>query len=132
MKFLYKAALFITPLFCCGYLCYESNAGALELNDKKSSPDLSAAQLTKAKQIFKEKCVKCHGADGRGQTVVGDMLDVPDFTEKSWWKDGVEDERLIQSVRNGKGGMPKFGKKLTEQQIALVVAYVRRFDKSSR
>ncbi len=60
------------------------------------------------------------------------MLDVPDFTDKAWWKDGVEDERLIKSVRNGKGGMPKFEKKLTGQQIALLVTYVRRFDKSSR
>jgi mono/diheme cytochrome c family protein len=70
--------------------------------------------------------------DGRGQTVIGDMLDLPDFTNKAWWADDVEDKRLIESVRNGKGGMPKFGKKLTGQQIVLLVTYVRRFEKSSR
>jgi mono/diheme cytochrome c family protein len=60
------------------------------------------------------------------------MLDAPNFTDKTWWKDDVEDKRLIESVRNGKGGMPKFGKKLTSPQIVLLVNYLRRFEKSAR
>jgi mono/diheme cytochrome c family protein len=133
MKAFFQAApLLITLSLCFGYLCYASSAGAPEPQDKGPSPALSVAQLTRAKQLFKERCVRCHGADGRGQTVIGGMLEVPDFTDKAWWKDDVENERLIESVRNGKGAMPKFGKKLTSQQIALLVTYLRRFDKSSR
>ncbi len=133
MKAFSQAGPLLLALFLClGYLCCTSYAGVLEHQDKEPSRDLSAAQLIRAKQIFKERCARCHGADGRGQTVIGDMLDVPDFTDKTWWKVGVADERLTESVRNGKGSMPKFGKKLTGQQIALIVSYVRRFDKSSQ
>jgi mono/diheme cytochrome c family protein len=133
MRPFFKAGHLPIALFLCfGYLCYASYAGTLEHQDKESSADLSAPQLARAKQLFKEKCTRCHGADGRGQTVIGDMLDVPDFTDKTWWKGDVKDERLLESVRDGKGGMPKFGKKLTGQQIALLVTYVRRFDKSSQ
>jgi mono/diheme cytochrome c family protein len=114
-----------------GYFCYTSHAGGPVRQDKARGPALSTTQLTRAKQLFKERCARCHGTDGRGQTVVGGMLDIPNFTEKSWGDD-VEDDRLIGSVRNGKGGMPKFGKKLTGEQIALLVSYVRQFDKSSR
>jgi len=133
MTAFFKLGPVLIGLFLCfEYLCFTSYAGALEPQNKEPSPALSVAQLTRVKQLFKERCARCHGADGRGQTVVGAMLDVPDFTDKAWWKDDVEDEGLIESVRNGKGAMPKFGKKLTGQQIALLVAYLRRFDKSSR
>lgn len=132
MKALFKlGSLFITLFVCFGYLGYTSSAGVLEPHPKERWAALSVSQSTRAKQLFKEKCARCHGADGRGQTVVGGMLDVPDFTDKAWWND-IEDDRLMESVRNGKGGMPKFGKKLTAEQIALLVSYVRRFDKSGK
>ena len=132
MKAFYQTgALLVALSLGFGYFCYAASAGAPEPQVKEPSPALSVTQLTRAKQLFKERCARCHGADGRGQTVVGGMLDAPNFTDKAWWND-VEDERLIESVRNGKGGMPKFGKKLTDQQIALLVTYVRRFNKSPR
>jgi len=126
MKTFFKTGPLLVALFVCSAcLCYTSYAGAF----KPVQKTLSGAQLTRAKQLFAEKCVKCHGADGRGQTTLGEMFDAPDFTDKSWWKEDVKDKRLIESVRNGKGGMPKFGKKLTGQQIELLVTYVRRFGK---
>ena len=131
-QFFKPGSIFIAIFLCFGYLCHTSYAGLAEPQDKEPSPALSGAQPTRAKQLFKEKCARCHGTDGRGQTVVGGMLDIPDFTDKAWWKTGIEDERLMESVRNGKGGMPKFGKKLTGQQIASLVTYVRRFGKASR
>ena len=131
MKVFYKTGPILIALSVCfGYLCLAPHADALKLQDKASA--LSEAQLTRAKQLFKEKCAKCHGADGRGETVIGEMLDAPNFTDQTWWKNVSEDKRLIESVRNGKAGMPKFGKKLTAQQIELLVTYVRQFDKSSR
>jgi mono/diheme cytochrome c family protein len=96
-----------------------------------SSDDTSKEQqIVRVKQLFKEKCSRCHGEDGRGQTAVGATINVPDFTDKKWWKDDVQDERLLESVRNGKGFMPKFKKKLTEQQIAELVDHVRGFSRS--
>lgn len=89
-------------------------------------------QLAQAKLLFKENCARCHGEDGRGQTDTGKMLEAPDFTDKAWWEGDVDDERLRESVQNGKAAMPKFGKKLTAEEIALLVQYLRRFQQSSR
>jgi mono/diheme cytochrome c family protein len=107
-----------------------SHAVDQENQRKEESPTVSDEQLARAKVIFKEKCARCHGADGRGQTVLGTMLVVPDFTDKKWWKDDVSDERLLGSITNGKVEMPAFGKKLTKQKIVSLVAYLRRFNKS--
>jgi mono/diheme cytochrome c family protein len=41
------------------------------------------------------------------------------------WQVNVSDERLFNSITNGKGKMPSFGKKLSEQEINSLVAYVR-------
>jgi mono/diheme cytochrome c family protein len=59
------------------------------------------------------------------------MLGVPDFTDRNWWKKDTSDERLTNSITHGKKDMPAFGKKLSEQDITALVAYVRGFNKTS-
>jgi mono/diheme cytochrome c family protein len=98
--------------------------------DEKSAQKISPEQLAQAKTLFKQKCARCHGADGRGETVLGEMLRVPNFTDEKWWKDEVTDERLIKAITHGKDQMPSFEKKLTRQEIAWLAAYVRRFNKT--
>ena len=57
------------------------------------------------------------------------MLEVPNFTNGKWWKDHGNDDNLIESITNGNGDMPAFGKKLTRQEISLLADYVRYFNK---
>src|SRR5262245_49557029 len=93
--------------------------------------ELTDAELTKAKSLFKEKCARCHGEDGRGQTVLGQMLNPPDFTEEKWGKtEFVSDDDLAEIVGRGKSEMPAFGKKLTRQEIAHLIMYIRLFSKN--
>ena len=93
--------------------------------------DKEREQLAETKRLFTENCIRCHGDDGRGKTTTGAMLDVPDFTDEKWWQADVTDERLAATIHNGKGGMPKFEKKLSDEQIASLIKYVREFNKSS-
>jgi mono/diheme cytochrome c family protein len=79
--------------------------------------------------LFKEKCARCHGEDGRGQTVIGRMVDAPDFTDGSWWGEGKDERRFARSITEGKGEMPAFGKKLTRPEIKALAAYVKTFRK---
>jgi mono/diheme cytochrome c family protein len=79
----------------------------------------------RARGIFKQTCSRCHGPDGRGQTVMGEMLSVPDFTA-AWWHEGASDERLTASITGGRGHMPAFGKELSRNEIKSLVAFVRR------
>lgn len=123
MKILVKVGL-LTILVFTG-LHYPSAQSELVGEQRKKE------QLAQAKLLFKENCARCHGEDGRGQTDTGKMLEAPDFTDKAWWEGDVDDQRLRESVQNGKAAMPKFGKKLTTEEIALLVQYLRRFQQSS-
>jgi mono/diheme cytochrome c family protein len=73
--------------------------------------------------IYKAKCAKCHGEDGQAHTLAGRMTKAADL--KSPMVTGSSDADLIGVVTNGKKKMPAFGKKLSEDQIKSVVAYVR-------
>ena len=42
------------------------------------------------------------------------------------WQNDVTDERLFNSISNGRGKMPGFKKHLSEAEIDALVAYVRR------
>jgi cytochrome c6 len=79
-----------------------------------------------AKSTFDSKCATCHGKDGRGKTFKGKLTHARDMTDGQWQND-VTDERLFNSISNGRGKMPAFKKKLSEAQIDELVAYVRRF-----
>jgi mono/diheme cytochrome c family protein len=87
-----------------------------------------AAKDKVAKKLFKQSCVKCHGADGAGETTQGQILGATDFTD-SEWQERVDDERLDNSITYGRGQMPAFGEKLTREQITLLLTYVRSFKK---
>ena len=90
--------------------------------------DSSVATSIDAGTTFDDKCAKCHGKDGRGKSMRGKLVHARDLTSAQWQND-VTDERLFNSVSNGRGKMPSFKKKLSEAEIDALVAYVRRFKK---
>ncbi|MDX6712050.1 MAG: hypothetical protein QOH96_3066 [Blastocatellia bacterium] len=80
--------------------------------------------------LYDSKCAKCHGKDGRAKTMVGKMKHAQNFTDSKWQAD-ASDERLINSITNGKKSMPAFGKALSESQISGLAAFVRNFRNTS-
>ena len=102
-------------------------SGAQEVS--QSQADEKKAQV---RELFVQRCARCHGRDGRGATKLGEIVNPPDFTDADWWKDGVGDERLKRAIAAGKGEMPAFAKKLTRPEIAALAAYVREFAPRSR
>lgn len=131
MKIFFKCVVLLyIPVLCFG-ISWNSSQMMSETGQKnKDAPSISPEQLARAKTLFAQRCTRCHAIDGSGQTVIGDMLDVPDLTDEKWWNDDISDERLTESIADGKNEMPPFGKKLTKQEIAALVAYVSRFNKS--
>jgi mono/diheme cytochrome c family protein len=81
-----------------------------------------------ATELFTKYCTSCHGKDGRAKTFKAKFNHARDFTDRVW-QDDVNDERLFNSIMNGKGKMPVFGKKLSEQEINALVSYVRSLKK---
>jgi mono/diheme cytochrome c family protein len=80
-----------------------------------SSAPLTPAELAAGREIFRDRCARCHtladaGAHGtRGPNL--DQISLPVFA-------------ATQQVRLGGGGMPAYGRRLTEQQIREVVGYI--------
>ena len=78
---------------------------------------------------FEKSCATCHGKDGRANTFKSKHhLHARDLTDAKWQAD-TTDERIFNSIENGKGKMPAFKRKLTNEQITSLVAYVRGLKK---
>ena len=88
----------------------------------------SAATVDDAGALYNSKCAKCHGKDGRSKTMRGKLAHARDLSSSEWQSD-VSDERIFNSISNGKGKMPSFKKNLSEDQINSLVTFVRRLRK---
>ena len=83
---------------------------------------------TDASRLYDKKCAECHGKDGRAKSFRGKLAHARDLTNAEWQQQ-VSDERIYNSISNGKGKMPAFAKKLSEPEINSLVAYVRGLKK---
>jgi mono/diheme cytochrome c family protein len=83
-----------------------------------------AAQVERGRAVYTDRCARCHGADGQGRTRLGETLEPPDLSDSAWQRKH-SNAHMIASVTNGLGPMPAFKKKLSRQDIAAAIAYVR-------
>ena len=72
---------------------------------------------------FKAKCAMCHAADLSGSTPMGKKLSVPDLRAPE--VQNQPDAELIGTITKGMKKMPAFGGKLSKEEIANLVAYLR-------
>ena len=125
-------------------MCLESIAGALKSKFRESkhlsmrhllslalavlialfSPSMvSAADVPHGAQVFSSNCAACHIGGGN---VVNGQRTLQQDDLKAYlanYNDGHE-EAIAYQVTNGKNGMPAFGPKLSDADIADVAAYV--------
>jgi len=74
-------------------------------------------------ELFKSKCAMCHGPDGKGQTAMGKKLNIRDLSSPEVQKQS--DTELANVIAKGKGKMPAYEGKLTNDQIQDVVKFIR-------
>jgi mono/diheme cytochrome c family protein len=120
MKTFVKTSLLLLTLLLCAWQ-------ALPASREKTAVEDGESAQTPA--LFRERCARCHGEDGRGQTVIGRMVNAPNFTDESWWNEEKDERRFARSITEGRGEMPAFGKKLTRPEIRALAAYVKTFRK---
>ena len=75
-----------------------------------------------AAALYKSKCVICHGADGKG-SVAGQKLGAKDLQSPEVKK--MSDDELFKMTKEGKGKMPAYDKKLTDDEIKSLVKFIR-------
>lgn len=76
---------------------------------------------------FQEHCIGCHGPDGRAQTELGRKLGAADLTSDVIRQQS--DAQLATFVKDGKGKMPAFENKLSDDDIHGVITYIRQLAK---
>lgn len=83
--------------------------------------DIDSTIASKGKTRFQMYCIACHGADGKGQAVLG----APDLTNEIWLY-GNSRKRIEHVIKTGRRGvMPSFNNKLGEDKIHILSAYVK-------
>lgn len=77
--------------------------------------------------VYKAKCASCHGADGKGQTAIGKKMNLRDLGSPEVQKQ--TDKELYDWTAVGKGKMPGYKGKLSDDEIKALVAHMRAFKK---
>jgi mono/diheme cytochrome c family protein len=83
----------------------------------QENPSPSDATLT-ANPIYQENCAKCHGKTAQGRHFGG-----PSLVSAKAAAASPDDLRNI--ITNGKGHMPKYGTKLTPEQINRLILQIK-------
>jgi cytochrome c553 len=92
-----------------------------------------SARADDAKTTYGNSCAKCHGADGKGDTKIGQKLGVKDFTDAKIQAD-MKDDAAFKAIKEGMKDadgktLMKPADGLSDDDIKGLVAYVRSFKK---
>lgn len=91
------------------------------------------ASAADAKENWETQCAKCHGAEGKGDTKMGQKLGARDFTDAKVQAD-IKDDAAFKALKEGlksaddKTLMKPF-EQLTDDELKALVAYVRTLKK---
>ena len=76
------------------------------------------------KALYEEKCMICHGQNGKGDGPAAAALSPPpkDFNRPEFWKQKDVHQLIRSQVKNGKGSMPAFN--LSDEEINAIIEFM--------
>ena len=128
-----RLALLVVASSLFAVACAKPNTGTTNQTRPTGagSPATPANGLTDefatARANFKKHCSVCHGETGSGGPVKlddGTKLKVPSLREGHALHH--KDEEFVKQITNGGDGMPKFGDKLSREEIFDLVRFIRK------
>lgn len=92
-----------------------------------------SARAADAKATYEKDCQKCHGADGKGQTKMGQKLGAKDYTDAKVQAE-LKDDAAFKAIKEGLKNkedkqLMKPAEGLSDDDIKGLVAYMRTFKK---
>ncbi len=92
-----------------------------------------SASAADAKALYEKECAKCHGADGKGNTKMGQKLEAKDYTDPKV-QEAMKDEDGVKAIKDGlkaKDGktLMKPTEGVTDAEAKELVKYMRSFKK---
>jgi len=118
-KFLSLVIIFGAAIFFTTSVRNTAHVAAQDSKGKKDAPAL-----------YKQYCAKCHGADGKGIESLK-SVDIPDFTDAKW-QAARTDQKLIESITDGKNVMPGMKDTISAEEIAALAQHVRAFNPAAK
>lgn len=92
---------------------------------------VNTARASTGQQIYEQNCLACHGAKGYGDGPGAAALPVKPFDLTTHVL--LHDEQyLYATILDGRGYMPAFGNRLSQDQILDVIAYTRLLAKNAQ
>ena len=88
------------------------------------------AQAGDAKENYEKGCAKCHGADGKGKTKMGEKLGIKDLTDakiQSELKDDAAFKAIKEGIKKDDKTLMKPAEGLSDDDIKALVKLVRGF-----
>ncbi len=94
---------------------------------------LAQVHAADAQATWNKDCAKCHGKEGKGDTKMGQKLQVKDYTDPKV-QASFTDDQAIKAIKDGvkaegKEKMKPFGETLSDDEIKALVAHIRSFKK---
>jgi mono/diheme cytochrome c family protein len=81
-----------------------------------------------AAEVYAKNCASCHGKDGKGETTMGKKTKVKDYTDAKA-QASFTDAEALKVILEGKEKMKGYKDKITAEEAAEQVKYVRAFKK---
>jgi mono/diheme cytochrome c family protein len=91
-----------------------------------ATPAASADEFAHAREIYAKNCEACHGPNAEGGLAKVDNKQIKVPSLKSDHAIKHTDEKLTKTINAGEEEMPAFKDKLKQDEIALMVRYIRK------
>src|ERR1051325_5847615 len=91
---------------------------------------LATASAGDAKENWEKTCTKCHGPDGKGQTKMGQKLNIKDLSDSKIQESFKDEEAVKEGLKDKEGKiLMKPAEGLSDDDIKALVAHVRTLKK---
>lgn len=83
----------------------------------------SALPPPSGEALFLQHCAVCHGVGGTGQSYVAQQTGMPEISDLS--ATASTPAELARTLTEGRGSMPAFGTRLSEEKRQLLLQYIQ-------
>ena len=95
----------------------------------KRSQAMEETPSARGRELFRNVCSRCHGAEGTGGLAIYPGAPTPRNFHDHAFQSSHTDEQIKQTIINGKPpGMPPFGTMFDDKDLAAIIKYVRSLD----